>query len=389
MSGLNEKHVFICNTNAHTHTTCTDSLQLEVDREICAGQTKIDSVDYDYKIQRTFDNDGLVLKLMSFDDNFDAENSLEIDPEKTLVLQVSDAEVSFCCCVCFIKPYKPFTHSNTAQLELLLAYQPGLFLRSLRKWSSQKAICDWLVTRIIIETETVVDGTVVKHLSVDRSVPVPRSIEKGEITVSTPGPATANNKTAAAAPNALPVGYQLRARQFNNDIILEAVPDNNNKNNQGNDDDENDNDATTQEGKEKEKDHFFDRPMSRVKIGLAEFQSLGAPENVPEQEAFPLRPKTNNTTPGNADNSEIFDLGRPARTPLDSLLSRLSWSVKNGQPVLGLNRVVYEETKAIKGVATLLRASVMNKDIIFQATRLESKNVSDENLNKVDGPTSR
>jgi len=300
-------------------------LQVTLDREICSGQRKIDSVDYNYKIMRTVDNDGLVVSLYSFDDSNDVESSLEIDPEKTLVLQVSDAE-----------------------LELLLAHQPGLFLRSLRKWSSQRAICDWLVTRLRVEVEIDDEKNVTRQLTVDRTVPVPRNVEKGEI----------------GGPGAGGPGYQLRARQLNNDIILEALPKGNGD---VNNDDDNNNPSKQQE-----------RPMSRVKIGLAEFQSLGAPENVPEQEQFPLKPKTPGMkpkTPGTASNDTMFDLGRPARTPLDSLLSRLSWSMKNGQPVLGINRVVYEETKAIKGTPLLLRASVMEKDIIFQATRLKLKDV--------------
>jgi hypothetical protein len=125
--------------------------------------------------------------------------------------------------------------------------------------------------------------------------------------------------------------------------------------------------------------------MSRVKIGLAEFQSLGAPNNIPEHENFPLptsalspthrpgHPGSSNPLPGTADSATALDLGRPARTPLDSLLSRLSWSIKNGQPVLGINRVVFQETLAISGVPAIVRASVMNSDIIFQVRARRQK----------------
>jgi len=315
----------------------SDKLVLSIDRQVCQGNRKIDGVDYDYKIVRTVDNDGLVVTLHSFDDGNDLESSLDIDPDKTLVLQISDAE-----------------------LELLLAHQPGLFLRSLRKWSSQRAICDWLVTRLSIEVE-VVEGNdkIIRHLSVDRTVPVPRNVEKGEVKVG--------GKTIAHP------GYELRARQLDNNIILEAIP-----NSDDVVDDANSSESTIPQTTENSANATAagTRPMSRVKIGLAEFQSLGAPENAPEQEQFPLMPPWTGggrNTPGLSLDSEGIDLGRPARTPLDSLLSRLSWSVKNGQPVLGLNRVVYEETKSVKGTPMLLRASVMEKDIIFQATRLKLK----------------
>ncbi|GMH93930.1 hypothetical protein TrVE_jg7560 [Triparma verrucosa] len=300
-------------------------LSIDIDRIICSGKRSIDDSLHEFKILRTEDNDGLVVSLQKIvDDPSDYVARHEPIPPP-LTLQISDAE-----------------------LELLLAHQPGLFLRSQRKWSSQRAICDWLVTRILI-----VKGDDGHYLTVDRSVPVPRNVEKGQTKEGTK--------------------YRLQARQFNNEIILEAVP----PAPLGSDDfSENPDDfwANMDKVTTNLSSPTNARPMSRVKIGLAEFQSLGAPENIPELEEFPSKPTTGHRPlPGTADSTSDLDLGRPARTPLDSLLSRLSWSIKNGKPVLGINRVVFQETKSVSGVPTIVRASVMNKDIIFQATRLKLK----------------
>ncbi|GMH72805.1 hypothetical protein TL16_g06010 [Triparma laevis f. inornata] len=307
-------------TNSNVHR-----LSIDIDRLICSGKRSIDDSLHEFKILRTEDNDGLVVSLQKIvDDPSDYIARHEPTPPP-LTLQISDAE-----------------------LELLLAHQPGLFLRSQRKWSSQRAICDWLVTRILI-----VKGDDGNYLTVDRSVPVPRNVEKGQTKEGTK--------------------YRLQARQFNNEIILEAVPPA-----VGGPDDGSENPDDFWASMDRVTSNLSSptnaRPMSRVKIGLAEFQSLGAPENIPELEEFPSKPTTGSRPlPGTADSSSDLDLGRPARTPLDSLLSRLSWSIKNGKPVLGINRVVFQETKSVSGMPTIVRASVMNKDIIFQATRLQLK----------------
>jgi len=225
---------------------------------------------------------------------------------------------------------------SDAELELLLAHQPGLYLRSQRKWTSQKAICDWLITRIkIVESDTGGendDGSssgAGKYIMVDRNVPVPRSVENGSVDGAG--------------------DYTLKARQVGNEIILEAVPGGQGGGNDGG------------------------RPMSRVKIGLAEFQSLGALDSIPSDEgAFPSKPKTPWFSPLPGQTSKSVDLGRYPRTPLDGLLSRLSWTSKDGAaPSLGLNRVLFQDLRVVSNVSCMLRGSVMNRDVIFQAHMLK------------------
>ena len=290
-------------------------LHINIDRVVCSGSRSLEDVDYSYEIRRTRDNDGLTICFTmtsssppSHGDGGNSDGDGDANgvgaSAAPLTLQISDAE-----------------------LELLLAHQPGLYLRSQRKWSSQKAICEWLATRILVMKD---EKDSSPYLAVDRNVPVPRNVEEGQTKEGTK--------------------YKLQARQFNNDIILEALPPQA--------------DGTISSSSTP---HFPQRPMSRVKIGLAEFQSLGAPENIPQNlDNFPNSPSSG----ANADGVKNLDLGRPPRTPLDSLLSRLSWSMKNGQPILGINRVVYHETLVLSGNPVTLRASVMNRDIIFQATRL-------------------
>ena len=193
------------------------ALSIHVDRLVVEGVRSFSSIVCDFYVSRTQDNDGLTVVL--------SEKKAEgEDIHEPMTLQISDSE-----------------------LELLLAHQPGLYLRSQRKWASQKAICDWLITRIQIHDN--VDGNETepsKYLVIDRNVPVPRSVENGSVD---------------GAGN-----YKLKARQVGNEIILEAVPG-----------------EGVADG---------ERPMSRVKIGLAEFQSLGALDSIPKDEgAFPSRPK--------------------------------------------------------------------------------------------------
>jgi len=355
-------------------------LAIQVERTVCRNRKTIDGVVNSYAISRTLDNDGVVITLERTPTPEDSSpEDPSVSPPRTLN---SPALLSL--------------HVADAELELLLAHQPGLYLRSQvskrvnrrarcscdaashfprasfshvygctlqRKWTSQKAICDWLVTRILVVLAN--DDADDDYLTIDRSVPVPRNVEKG---------------TTSTGAN-----YTLVARQTGNEIILEAVPNADSEDASNASAGTPDFWADSSAAPSSPNKSLMSRPMSRVKIGLAEFQSLGAPENIPEQEEFPLptasnpaspthrRPLSSNALPGTADSATNIDLGRPARTPLDSLLSRLSWSIKNGQPVLGINRVVFQETIAVSGVPAIVRASVMNSDIIFQATRLQLK----------------